>query len=626
MQASKMITCGLAAAVVLTLQPPVHAAPLGTSFTYQGQLKQEGVPLNDTADFRFSLHDAENGGVLLTGQVAADNVDVVNGLFTVPTLDFGQEVFGEAAWLEIEVRTPAWDGIGIEPPFTILSPRQAITAAPFALQMRGMFVNDAGDIGIGTQTPSASLDVTNTGGQTAIRAKSSWIGVFGSHNSTSGTFPGVWGETDSRSNNATALRGIVTSTTPGSNSAGVLGKNNGTGSNGIGVKGVHDGDGTGVRGEVAGANGFAGLFEGGRTRVSNASGGTLELFSPQFPTLGSNFTMGSVDFVDGTNTVKASVAARHTFFGDRLEFSMAGQQRVHIDGLGRMGVGTTLNAAQFHVFRSDADDSLDTMRIDTDVPGIFGGVSSIVIKEGEIDSEGGPFVGFTIPLSLNFNSDGNVLLVNGGGNVGIGTATDPDTRLHVDGGTDVKLGSGGFVVIGNPNGLNVAIDNNEIMARNNGATATLFLNHEGGTVRVPVLQITGADLAEKFPVSEEMEPGAVVEIDPDNPGKLRVSRGAYNRRVAGIVSGAGGLSLGAVLGNLPESENAPPIALAGRVYVSADTTNGPIQLGDLLTTSKTPGRAMKVTDYARAQGAIIGKAMTRLPEGHGLILVLVSLQ
>ncbi len=148
-----------------------------------------------------------------------------------------------------------------------------------------------------------------------------------------------------------------------------------------------------------------------------------------------------------------------------------------------------------------------------------------------------------------------------------------------------------------------------------------------GTTRTQVLEVTGADVAEKFPVSDKVEPGLVVEIDPENAGQLRLARGAYNRRVAGVVSGAGGLAAGAVLGNLPGHEDAPPIALSGRVWVRCDASNGAIQPGDLLTTSDTPGHAMKVTDYPRAQGAIIGKAMTALAEGErGLVLVLVSLQ
>ena len=60
--------------------------------------------------------------------------------------------------------------------------------------------------------------------------------------------------------------------------------------------------------------------------------------------------------------------------------------------------------------------------------------------------------------------------------------------------------------------------------------------------------------------------------------------------------------------------------------MAADASKGPIQPGDLLTTSNTPGHAMKVTDYTRAQGATIGKAMGSLDEGQGLVLVLVALQ
>jgi hypothetical protein len=69
-----------------------------------------------------------------------------------------------------------------------------------------------------------------------------------------------------------------------------------------------------------------------------------------------------------------------------------------------------------------------------------------------------------------------------------------------------------------------------------------------------------------------------------------------------------------------------PVSLSGRVYVWADAAHDPIQPGDLLTTSDIPGHAMKVTDYSRAQGAVLGKAMSALPAGKGLVLVLVSLQ
>jgi len=148
-----------------------------------------------------------------------------------------------------------------------------------------------------------------------------------------------------------------------------------------------------------------------------------------------------------------------------------------------------------------------------------------------------------------------------------------------------------------------------------------------GRARVSVLEITGADIAEKFPTTETLEPGIVVEIDPDNPGHLRKARGAYNKRVAGVVAGANGLSNGIILGNLEGSENHTPIAISGRVWVYADATEHAIEPGDFLTTSERAGYAMKVTDLQRAQGAILGKAMTRLEKGKtGMVLVLVNLQ
>ena len=77
---------------------------------------------------------------------------------------------------------------------------------------------------------------------------------------------------------------------------------------------------------------------------------------------------------------------------------------------------------------------------------------------------------------------------------------------------------------------------------------------------------------------------------------------------------------------LSEADGDFPVALTGRVYVYVDAGYGEVQPGDLLTTSATPGHAMVVTGYEAAQGAILGKAMTGLTAGRGLVLVLVSLQ
>jgi hypothetical protein len=160
-----------------------------------------------------------------------------------------------------------------------------------------------------------------------------------------------------------------------------------------------------------------------------------------------------------------------------------------------------------------------------------------------------------------------------------------------------------------------------------------LLVKENGYVSVKVLEIrSGADLSEKFDVKTNIDdieplPGMVVSIDPENPGELVVSSSEYDRRVAGIISGAGGVSPGMLMGQTGSiADGSSPVALTGRVYCRVDASQGTVEPGDLLTTSTTPGHAMKVTDHSRANGAIIGKAMTSLDEGKGLVLVLVTLQ
>jgi hypothetical protein len=105
-----------------------------------------------------------------------------------------------------------------------------------------------------------------------------------------------------------------------------------------------------------------------------------------------------------------------------------------------------------------------------------------------------------------------------------------------------------------------------------------------------------------------------------------VSCSAYDSRVAGIISGANGVNPGISLHQEGVMDGSQNVALTGRVYALADATFGAIKPGDLLTTSDTPGHAMKASDHAKAQGAILGKAMSGLKAGRGTVLVLVTLQ
>ncbi len=153
-----------------------------------------------------------------------------------------------------------------------------------------------------------------------------------------------------------------------------------------------------------------------------------------------------------------------------------------------------------------------------------------------------------------------------------------------------------------------------------------------GETTTSVLHITGgSDLSERFDIAADgaaVTPGMVVCIDPESPGALRVSTRAYDSTVAGVVSGAGGVNVGMLMGQAgTAADGAHPVALTGRVWVQCDATGAAITPGDLLTTSATPGHAMRAGDRDRAQGATIGKAMTPLAAGErGLVLVLVNLQ
>jgi len=267
---------------------------------------------------------------------------------------------------------------------------------------------------------------------------------------------------------------------------------------------------------------------------------------------------------------------------------------------------------------------------------------------------------------LNFVESGvsaNRLVLEPGGNVGIGLA-DPSAELHIrgngalgemiitpttadtqsqiklcenssatfgtilrhDGGANqlriVGLGTGGEVI-------HVAVnrDNGRVGIGTVSPGAALDV---AGTTRTEVLTITGgSDLSEQFDIASEteVEPGHVVSIDPEQPGRLRLAAASYDRTVAGVISGAGGVRTGMLMGQEGTiADGAHPVALTGRVYVKCDASTGAIAPGDLLTTSTTPGHAMKVLDHERAQGAILGKAMTKLDEGQGLVLVLVTLQ
>jgi hypothetical protein len=139
--------------------------------------------------------------------------------------------------------------------------------------------------------------------------------------------------------------------------------------------------------------------------------------------------------------------------------------------------------------------------------------------------------------------------------------------------------------------------------------------------------LPGADCAENFDIiAGERVPDAGTVVVIDAGGELRESRDAYDRKVAGVVSGGGEYRTAIVLDKRPSDTTRVPIALVGKVYCKVDAQYGAIEVGDLLTSSHTPGHAMRASEASRAFGAILGKALRPFAGGRGLIPILVALQ
>ena len=593
----------LTAAVGLQAQTPV-----GTAFKYQGRLTDGGSPANGDYDFVFRLFDDPDAGTQVGSDEEIDAQPVSNGLFAVE-LDFGLNAFtGDARWLDVSVRP---DGSG---EYAELSPRQPLNATPYALyslsgpgsgsspwQINGSSVYyNGGKVGIGASSPVWELEVANytpgDGAESGVTANDAG-GALAAYSSTLPfPFDHFAGRVSLFSNAGTlgldlradAATGDVRFYTGGGAAANERMRIDASGRVGIGtnstnamlqvertvdstadyaILGSHP-DGVGVQGSSEDGYGIVGL-----------SGGTTGIGVYGWATATSGETKG--------------------VFG--AAFSP--------DGYAGYFNGRGYFASDVGIRVQDPQAALDVENWDSrpTVRAVAPATGSYPAIRAESASSGASATAVSAYLTSASPAPGAAAV--------LGQVNSTTTFGYGVKGSHAGSGVGVYGVSTNGTGV--------YGKTINGAYAGYF----DGAVSMKVLMVTGADVAEKFPVSEAIEPGTVVEIDPDNPGQLRIASGAYNRRVAGVASGAGDIPTGTVLGNLPGSEDAPAIALSGRVWVKCDASQSAIEVGDLLTTSDTTGHAMAVRDFNRAHGTVIGKAMTRLVQGEtGMVLVLVSLQ
>lgn len=188
------------------------------------------------------------------------------------------------------------------------------------------------------------------------------------------------------------------------------------------------------------------------------------------------------------------------------------------------------------------------------------------------------------------------------------------------------VGAGGSAVFDNGGGLSALtlVDDD-----GSGAFAAFNTRGTGGYALHGTLGLVGfgGDVAEVFPsAGDTIAKGAVMSLDPDRPGMLRLASQPYDRKVAGVVAGAKDYRSAVTLRGSANVTHGIAVTLSGTVYCLATSANGPIRVGDLLTTSAVPGHAMRATDPESSRGAVLGKAMENSKGDRGLILLLASLQ
>jgi len=587
-----------------------------TPFTYQGKLDNNGAAFTGNVYIRLGIY-ATAGSTTPIRQEVMPNVLVTNGIFTVAPLSFTAADFpGAARWLQIEV---ASDGVN----YTPLTPRQQVTWTPYALHA----AQAASATTVSGSVPASQL----TGTISPALMGGGTINQTINFGPASGAPFTVGGTTKVTNLNSDLFDGFDsaaflqksggTMTGPVSFGAAknqhVVLYNDGSNTYGIGVQDFtqyfRSGDRfawyqDGVHVNTAGDPGTGGSVLAGLTT------GGLHLLPAQLNT-GAQLAIGDNSSITSQPFIYLREPAGED---DVLEISA---KKVRI---------TTQNAptAPSLTFGQTTGQHLVLYESATDTYGIGVQTATQYFRTGEqfawfkdgvhSDTAGSAGAGGSVLATLSGAGD---LFVNGevrsqGVTSGVSVLNRNDlskrwtTYSRNSGGVNQLAfwsSASGDVAAFSPNGDLYLV----------GALTTSVLTIRGG-----------ADVAEPFEMTEPetMEPGSVVIIDEDNPGRLKLSREACDTRVAGIISGAGGVKPGLRLHQEGVLEGDHHVALSGRVYVKADASLASIKPGDLLTTSDLPGHAMKVRDHDRAQGAILGKAMSKLDKGTGLVLVLVTLQ
>jgi len=496
----------------LTLVETNRAADVGTAFTYQGRLKDGSGPVTGTCDFRFQMYDAAAGGNLKgTNPQNKAGVAVDAGVFTVNDLDFGGSAMdGTARWLEISVCCPS--PCAVVP----LSPRVELTPTPHALALPGLYTqqhfispNVIGGYN-GNTVPGGVVGATIGGG-----------GQAGFVNTVSGNFATVGGgEQNTASGNWSTIGGGDTNTA--SNFFATVG-------------GGYNNTGSGYSSTVSGgvvntASGSYATVGGGSNNtgsgdLSTVGGGFVNTASGWYATVGG----GSYNTAGGDN---ATVGGGDSNTASGADSTVGGGASNTASGVDSTVSGGQSNTAKGYYSAVPGGSSNraggDFSFAAGNAAKVRDGDSGSPYYSGDANGDEGTFVwcdsgGNT---SDRCRSTGpNQFLIRAAGGVGINT-NDPDVELEINGGTELTLSDfTGFFMIGDQDGANLALDQNEIQARDNAAAADLLLNPHGGDVGIGTTAPTERlHVVGNIKASGTLITGSSITID-GNADKITASSG-----------------------------------------------------------------------------------------------------
>jgi hypothetical protein len=642
-----------------------------TAFTYQGSLKDGANPANGNYDFEFKLFDLVSGGTQQGTTVQRLNVAVANGTFNV-SLDFGTAVLtGADRFLDVAVRTAGGGA------FTALSPRQKINSAPYsvrslnsaaadsatnATQLGGVAANQyvlTGDPRMTDSRPPSAGSSNYIQNQSAGPQVGSSFNISGS---------AIVGSSLSVGNSNTSGRLFLNRSTPiTANSSD-----------------VNFGSSTGPDFSLGTSQGSApstdfSLYNYGTASnvltVQRSTGrigfGTV---SPSYPfhfvsSVANTFAMHvQTNGLSQGQSYGLVVSAGTSNGGDTPFWTRAqdGTSLLRVRGDGTVGIGTDAPGEPLVISRNFA--SATSMSLENTSSGSSKklylsnyGVNGGGIYWSGLDSANTSSLYAPNPLILRAqgglifsgSSTAEHMRIAANGTVGIGAGPIGSVRLYVyadpsqapfsaisaQGLTGITgTGSSGNGVQGlstsgigvyaeSTNGIPLLVFSGDTAANLvegwNGPQGRRFYINSFGTYT------GGSDFAEALPASGDRlayEPGDVLIASADHPGKVAKTSRAYDPRVIGVYSTRPGV-IGAEKGGTSRVDpDDIAVAVVGIVPTKVTAYNGPVQIGDLLTTSSMPGYAMRCSNKARCIGAVVGKAMEPLARGRSIIKVLVTIR